>query len=136
MGIIASISGAGNITLDFYQILSVNFRHSTPLTSYAKSNDAVFEIIMEINASHMFENNAGTLASLREWEGETHSSDTYYRNLEIQEIYADEVVRKFIFTQAYIERTHTKTLTDIGQSQVIELVIRQKRDKYKEIVIV
>jgi len=81
----------------------------------------------------MFEHSPNALKALREWENETPSSDTYYRNLDIQEVYADEIIRQFTFSQAYIERTHTKTLTDVGKPQIIELIIRQKRDKFREI---
>ena len=135
MGISFSVNGGGNkVELSVHSVLYSALEMISEENTLAKGNDTACKlfVVAQINR------NSQTIEALKEiqkWAKKCNQSQDSYREVTIEQTYADSFHRRVIFPDARLISFHETFLTDNGKFMEISLEIEQKESKQDAICI-
>ena len=130
MGLRLNIKGADQIILDEHSIISAKFITDTPDDSNARSTDVVNTMIID---GKILTPVGGVAADdtmkIAKWSKVRAEIADSYREVTIEVIVADQVVRKIYFPHAFVV-DYTEHYFDTEGVGTFHLIVRQKKDKF------
>ena len=135
MGISFSVNGGGNkVELSVHSVLYSALEMISEENTLAKGNDTACKlfVVAQINR------NSQTIEALKEiqkWAKKCNQSQDSYREVTIEQKYADSFHRRVIFPDARLSSFQETFLTDNAKFMEISLEIEQKESKQDAICI-
>lgn len=131
MALKLTIKGAEEIVLDEHNITSLQFSCDTPDDSNARSTDVVNTIVVKGKIITAVDGEtADDTCKIATWSLVRATDADSYRVATVEAFYANLIVRKVVFPNAFIV-DYTEKYGDCDGIGIFELVIRQKKDKFE-----
>jgi len=131
MGLRLNIEGADTINLNEHNIISCKFMTDTPDDSNARSTDVVNTMVIEGKILTAVGGEAADdTMKIAKWSLVRAENADSYRKATIEVVYANQIVRKVHFPNAFIV-DYTENYFDTEGVGTFSLVIRQKKDKFE-----
>ena len=131
MGLRLNIQGADSISLDEHSIISCKFLTDTPDDSNARSTDVVNTMIIEGKILTAVGGEAADdTMKIAKWSCVRAESSDSYREATIEVVYANQIIRKIFFPNAFVV-DYEEHYFDTEGVGTFTLVIRQKKDKFE-----
>jgi len=130
MGLILKIMGTDEINLNEHSIIKAEFMTDTPDDSNARSTDVVNtlrihgKILTAVNGEPVDDT-----MKIAKWSLVRAEVADSYREVTLQVIVADQVVRKVHLPNAFIV-DYTENYADVEGTGTFDLTIRQKKDLF------
>jgi len=130
MGIRLKIEGKDNIQLDEHNLQRCVFMTDTPDDSNARSTDVVNTILLTGKILTAIDGmSADDTQKIAEWSLVRAEEADSYRRVTVENIYADQVVRKYILPNAFVV-DYEEIYGDTEGVGTFKLTVRQKKDLF------
>jgi len=130
MGIRLKIEGKDNIQLDEHNLQRCVFMTDTPDDSNARSTDVVNTILLTGKILTAIDGmSADDTQKIAEWSLVRAEEADSYRRVAVENIYADQVVRKYILPNAFVV-DYEEIYGDTEGVGTFKLTVRQKKDLF------
>lgn len=135
MGFRLKVEGPESIALNTQSITSVVFKTDIPLDSNARSTDlgATIEVTGKILTAVDGEPFDST-RQLGVWSLVPAERADCYRKVEIEVVAASQVVRKYVYPNAFVV-DYSENYGDIEGVGTFKLVMKQKKDKISQVTV-
>ena len=134
MGIYFSVEGSGEkAELSVKSVMRSTLIMKTEENTLAKSNDMVCKMIIVGQIDATSTKAVSALKELTTWAKQCNQKQDSYREVTVEQTYADFFHRKVIFPDARIVSFQEIFLTDNSKFMEISLIIEQKESKQNAI---
>lgn len=132
MGFIVTVGN--NVTLGVETVKSVGFLVATPQDSNARTTDLGVTLKVTGKILTMLDDGNESTVDLATWAMVPVEQADCYRNVTVKVVAADQVVRQYTLTNAFVV-DYKETYGDTEGVGTFELIIKQKKDKVQKTLI-
>lgn len=132
MGFIVTVGN--NVTLGVETVKSVDFLVATPQDSNARTTDLGVTLKVTGKILTMLDDGNESTVDLATWAMVPVEQADCYRNVTVKVVAADQVVRQYTLTNAFVV-DYKETYGDTEGVGTFELIIKQKKDKVQKTLI-
>lgn len=132
MGFIVTVGN--NVTLGVEAVKSVDFLVATPQDSNARTTDLGVTLKVTGKVLTMLDDGNESTVDLATWAMVPVEQADCYRNVTVKVVAADQVVRQYTLTNAFVV-DYKETYGDTEGVGTFELIVKQKKDKVQKTLI-
>lgn len=132
MGFIVTVGN--NVTLGVEAVKSVDFLVATPQDSNARTTDLGVTLKVTGKILTMLDDGNESTVDLATWAMVPVEQADCYRNVTVKVVAADQVVRQYTLTNAFVV-DYKETYGDTEGVGTFELIVKQKKDKVQKTLI-
>ncbi len=134
MGIYFCVEGGGKkVELSVHSVTYTALEITSAENTLAKGNDTACKLFITGQINQGSSNTTEALKEMEKWAKQCNQKQDSYREVTVEQTYADLFHRKVVFPDARVVSFHETFLTDNSKFMEISLVIEQKESRQNAI---